>query len=134
MAVAAKEIEKVSETRPTTRENIKKIIPDVDIIEYPSEFVLYADMPNADEKTIDITLEKNLINIRAETGSFEVPGTFRLSHSEYPLNRVYERRFTISDEIDSENIKASFHHGVLKVVLPKSEKAKAKKIEVISES
>lgn len=134
MAVAAKEIEKVKEKAPATREEKRKIIPDVDIIEYPSEFVLYADMPNADEKTIDITIEKNLINIRAETGSFEVPGTFRLSHSEYPLNRFYERRFTISDEIDSDNIKASFRHGVLKVVLPKSERAKAKKIEVISES
>ena len=134
MAVASKELEKVKESTPATKEAVRRVIADVDIIEYPSEFVLYADMPNVDEKTIDITLEKNLINIRGMTGSFSVPESFRLSHREYPMNRVYERRFTISDEIDRDNIKASFHHGVLKVVLPKSEKARTKKIEVIAES
>ena len=42
----------------------------------------------------------------------------------------YQRRFTVAETIDQEKIKAAMNNGMLKVVLPKTEPAKPRKIEV----
>ncbi|MEQ8213978.1 MAG: Hsp20/alpha crystallin family protein, partial [Smithellaceae bacterium] len=42
----------------------------------------------------------------------------------------YERSFTLSDEIDRDKICATVKDGVLRLELPKAEKAKPKKITI----
>ncbi|NCC58164.1 MAG: Hsp20 family protein, partial [Synergistales bacterium] len=44
----------------------------------------------------------------------------------------YVRKFTLSDSVDRERIKASMKNGVLELFLPKAEKAKPRKIEIHS--
>ena len=106
----------------------KVFVPRVDIRETKEAMVLVADMPGVDEKSVDITLEKNILTI---TGSVKPPlfKDHNIVHAEYDVGD-FERAFTISDEIDRESIAATVKNGVLKVTLHKAEKVKAKKIAI----
>ena len=111
------------------RTKAKKVYtPAVDILEKKDTIVLLADMPGVDEKTVNITLEKDLLTIHGNVED-EFHKDHRLVLSEYGTGD-YERTFTVSDEIDRDHIKATVKDGVLKLVLAKAETARTKKIPV----
>jgi HSP20 family protein len=115
--------EGVERTKPR-----KVFKPDVDIIEEKEETVLTADLPGVDEKSLDITLEKNVITIRGRVEP-EIPAGCRLAYGEYEVGD-YERAFSLSDEVDKDKIQAMIKNGVLKLVLPKAAAVKARKIAI----
>lgn len=115
-----------------SRKNRKIYAPAVDIFETANNILIVADMPGVDEKSVDITLEKNLLTIHGMIDS-TTHDNLELSFSEYGIGD-YQRAFSLSDEIDRRNIKATVKDGVLKLILPKSESIKTRKIEVIRES
>ena len=117
----------VERTRPH-----KVYAPDVDILERKDEIVVTADLPGVDEKTLDITLEKNVLTIYGRVEP-DIPGKQRLAYSEYSIGD-YQRAFTLSDEVDKEKIQATVKNGVLRLVLPKSESARTRKIMVSAEA
>jgi len=85
-------------------------------------------MPGVDEKSVDINLEKNILSIYGKV-DLSTPDDVRLVYSEYGIGD-YQRSFTLSGEIDKDKIKATLKNGVLKLILPKAEPLKAKKITV----
>ncbi|HQK78842.1 MAG TPA: Hsp20/alpha crystallin family protein, partial [Syntrophales bacterium] len=74
--------------------NRKVYVPKVDIYETKDAMVLIADMPGVDDKSVDITLEKNVLTI---TGNVESPAYEgkTLAYAEYDTGD-YQRAFTIS--------------------------------------
>jgi len=126
-----KEIQKRDKTDVQSVERTrsgKVFIPDVDIIDAEDHLTLLADMPGADNKSIDITLENRLLTIQANV-STSVPEGFKPAYQEYEVGD-FRRSFTLDDTIDREKIKADFKNGVLKLTLPKAEAVKPRKIEV----
>lgn len=111
--------------------NRKVYVPKVDIIETGDAMVMYADMPGADEKSVEVTLEKNILTITATVSAQEFPGR-SIAYSEYDVGD-YERVFTISDEVDRERIGAVVKNGVLRLTLQKAPHAEVQKITVRSE-
>jgi len=131
--MAEKEMQKREASSPVETErtkNMKVFIPRVDICETKDAIVLLADMPGVDEKSIDITLEKNVLTLsgRVEPDTYE---GYRPAYVEYEAGD-FERAFTLSDEIDRDRIEASVKNGVLKLTLPKAEPVKLRKINVKS--
>jgi HSP20 family molecular chaperone IbpA len=112
-----------------TRER-KVYVPHVDIFESEGGIVLLADMPGVDEKGIDITIEKNVLTLKG-TASVEPPAGYTLAYAEYGIGD-YERVFTISNEVDRDNVQASVKNGVLRLTLPKAKHALAKKVTVVA--
>lgn len=102
--------------------------PPVDIVESDDAVVLIADMPGVDQSTADVTLDKSILTIRGRVSPTEFEG-YSLIYSEYHVGN-YERQFTISKEIDPAGIEASVKNGVLRVTLPKTKPAAARKIEI----
>jgi HSP20 family protein len=102
--------------------------PAVDITEQKDDTLLTADLPGVDEKSLDITLEKNVITIRGKVEP-GIPTGYRLAYGEYEVGD-YERSFTLSDEVDKDRIQAIINNGVLRLVLPKAAEAKARKIAI----
>lgn len=103
-------------------------IPRTDIYETKDEIVLIADVPGADEKALDINLEKGILTINAYVDDM-VPEGFKRIYTEYESGD-YKRSFKLSDEIDQSKIKATVKNGKLRLEMPKAEPAKAKKIQV----
>ncbi len=120
-------IDRVEHTRAT-----QVYTPDVDIIERQDSIVVTADMPGVDENTVDITLEKNVLTLYGKVDA-DLPEKLRLLHAEYGIGD-YKRVFTLSGEIDRDKIHATVKNGVLKVLLPKAEAVKTRKIEVKAEA
>ncbi len=111
--------------------NRKVYVPKVDIIETGDAMVMYADIPGADEKAVDVTLEKSVLTIRGAIVPQEFEGR-SIAYAEYDVGD-YERSFTVSDEVDRDRIEAVVKNGVLKLVLRKIPQVEAKKITVRTE-
>jgi HSP20 family molecular chaperone IbpA len=120
------EVETTGEVE-TTR-NARTFVPRVDIYETENSVVLLADMPGVDESSVDITLEKNILTINGFAGP-QAPDNFEPAYAEYQFGN-YERTFALSDEVDREQIEATVKNGVLRLVMPKAEAAKTRKISV----
>jgi HSP20 family protein len=111
--------------------NRKVYVPKADIIETGNAIVLYVDMSGTDEKSVDVTLEKNVLTITGTVKSQEQTGR-SFFYAEYDVGD-YERAFTISDEVDRDRIEAVVKNGVLKLTLHKAPQAEVRKIAVRTE-
>ena len=104
------------------------LVPPVDIYEDGEAVTLYADLPGISKEDLDLQIEKDNLQIYAKVKNPPLEHT-QQHYTEFPL-RDYYRAFTIGDEIDKDKISASMNNGVLKLVLPKSERVKPKKIDI----
>lgn len=100
--------------------------PAVDIFEDKNALILIADMPGVTKDSVELHLEENELTLQGHVTS-EKPGTQILT--EYPVGN-FMRKFTLSNVIDQSKIEASMKNGVLRVVLPKAEAVKPKKITI----
>lgn len=91
--------------------------PRTDIYETGESIILIADMPGVGEDSVEITLEKNVLSINGFV-SEDQPEGYAQTYAEYRVGDYY-RRFTLSNEIDQNNIEATVHDGVLQLTLPK---------------
>jgi HSP20 family protein len=135
MADIKRDLQKRETSRPEQGERTRQrrvYTPDVDIVEKNDEIVVIADMPGVDEKSVEVILEKNLLTIYGKVDA-EIPENHRLLVSEYGIGD-FQRAFTLSDEVEREKIMATVKNGVLKLILPKIESIKTKKIPVIAEA
>jgi HSP20 family protein len=103
--------------------------PAVDIYETDKEIVLKAELPEMQEKDIDIKVEDNVLSI---TGERRMEKEVK-EENYHRIERSYgsfNRSFTLPRTVDREGIKAAYKDGVLKVTLPKKEETKPKQIKI----
>ena len=113
----------VEQTRPG-----RVFTPVVDIFETEQALTLLADMPGVKPDNLDIDLRDNTLTLTGDVQAFDTKGEEVLL-AEYETGKYY-RQFTLSEMIDQEKIDAKLTDGVLRLTLPKVEKATPKKIEV----
>jgi HSP20 family molecular chaperone IbpA len=102
--------------------------PAVDIFENDDRISLLADMPGVLAKDLKIDLRDNVLTLSAQV-------TRPQAASETPILCEYEsgtffRQFTLSEVIDQAKIDAKLTDGVLKLELPKLERARPRQIAV----
>lgn len=107
----------------------KVFLPAVSIYETKDHVVVMADMPGVDEKSVDITLENDVLTLQGRS-TVEAPQGLEPAYAEYSSGD-YRRSFTLSrGQINQENIEATVKNGVLKITLQKADAAKPKRIAV----
>ena len=104
--------------------------PSTDIIERTDGFHIFMDLPGVTKDELVIDLKDNELEIRGVVRYSGREGAKDV-HFEFGSGE-YVRKFTLSDSVDRERIKASLKNGVLELCLPKAEKAKPRKIEIHS--
>jgi len=102
--------------------------PAVDIFETEKELTLLADMPGVKSENLTIGLNKNILTMSGEVEAPEGENETEVLR-EYDTGK-YFREFTLSNEIDQSRIDAVLKDGVLRLMLPKVEEVKPRKIEV----
>jgi HSP20 family molecular chaperone IbpA len=131
MAETKKNLEKTQVPDTSVAERTKDRVvftPAVDILEDANNLYIYADMPGADDKGVNITLENDVLTIEAQVGevTFDKHST---TYTEYGIGD-YHRAFTLNEAFERDRIEAKMKNGVLSIVLPKAEAVKTRSIPI----
>jgi HSP20 family molecular chaperone IbpA len=121
-----------SETEPQAETMPEAVyIPQIDISEDDNGINLVVDMPGTDQSAVDVTVDNNTLTIEGRASAPDAPEGFELVSREYEVGR-YRREFTLSNDVDTDKIKARSQNGVLYVTVPKKEIQKARKVKIQS--
>jgi HSP20 family protein len=110
-------------------ENHGAWIPSVDIHQESDKFVVRADLPGVEPKDINVTAENGVLTVSGERKferSEEQKGNSRFERVE----GRFVRRFTLPDNVQTDNIRARHANGVLELTIPKAAAPEPKKISV----
>ena len=91
-------------------------------------FVVQLDLPGVDPASIDLTVEKNVLTVRAERQASQAEGQEWLVN-ERPQGSV-SRQLFLGEGLDIDHIEANYDQGVLTLTVPVAETAKARKVEI----
>lgn len=103
-------------------------VPQVDIYETREGLWLWADMPGVDEGSLNVHLDNGVLTIEGQVDVTDYQNVTPL-YTEYNVGN-YVRRFTLSNDVDTDRIVARMQNGVLALEIPKSERAKPRRITV----
>jgi HSP20 family protein len=103
--------------------------PSVDISEDNKEWLVKADLPEVKKEDVKVTVENGVLTLSGER-RFEKEEKDKKYHRLERSYGSFSRSFTLPEGADGTKVGAEFKEGVLKVHLPKTEKAKAKAVEV----
>ena len=104
------------------------LMPPVDIVEDAHGITVTADLPGVDPDDLVIRVDGRSLTLEAPLRLGE-DESIPFVYSELRANR-YRRSFELSGELDTGAIQADLKDGVLKLRLPKTERAKPRRIEI----
>lgn len=120
--------EKTTANQAAPERNEAVLLPPVDVIEDAAGITLYADLPGVPKDKLHLQVETDTLIIEGEMG-LEMPEQIESTHLEVGSPR-YRRVFTLSKELDIDQVAAEFDKGVLKLRIPKAAHAQPRKIEI----
>lgn len=100
----------------------------VDAYRRGDEFKVYLDLPGVHPDSIDLTVEADVLTVRATRTWTPAEGD-QLQISERPQGE-FSRQLLLGESLDREHIAATYEDGVLTITIPVVEQAKPRKVEV----
>jgi HSP20 family protein len=91
-------------------------------------FYVYFDLPGVDPDSIELTVERNVLQVKAQRQRRPKDGVETVI-SERPMG-VFSRQLFLGDTLDTDHLEATYDNGVLTLRIPVSEKAKPRKISI----
>ncbi len=113
-------------TAPETAENWNIAI---DVVQKPEEIVVNASLPGVKPEDIDLTIEDNVLTLKAERQAEHKEEDSRYLIQERSYGSYY-RALRLPDTVDLNKVKSHYENGVLSISLPKAEEKKPKQIKV----
>jgi HSP20 family protein len=106
-------------------------VPKVNVAETDKELTVSAELPGMEEKDIDISISDGALTLKGEKKEEKEEkekNYYRLEQS----TGYFHREIPFPCDVDADKAEAIFKKGVLTVKLPKTQKAKGRKLEVKS--
>jgi len=119
-----REVEKKQESTIPARQ----FLPVTDIFETEQSLTLVVEMPGVKKDNVEVRVENDVLTVEGQMDFANYDGLQPL-YTEYNVGN-YVRSFQLSNKIDQDGIRAELKDGVMTLVLPKAEKARARKIMV----
>ncbi|MGX7729697.1 Hsp20/alpha crystallin family protein [Rhodococcus sp. 2H158] len=91
------------------------------------KFVVEFDLPGVAEDSLDLDVERNVLTVHAERPARDQGQ--EMVAAERPRG-VFSRQLFLGENLDTDNIEATYDAGVLRLTIPVAEKAKPRKIEI----
>ncbi|CCW13261.1 18 kDa antigen [Rhodococcus aetherivorans] len=91
------------------------------------KFVVEFDLPGVAEDSLDLDVERNVLTVHAERPARDQ--SQEMVVAERPRG-VFSRQLFLGENLDTDNIEATYDAGVLRLTIPVAEKAKPRKIEI----
>lgn len=109
-------------------ESESEMRPPVDVFEDADGLTLLADLPGVSKERLNVRVERDTLIVEGEV-QIALSEQMQAVHADIRSTR-YQRRFALSDELQTERIEASLKDGVLTVRIPKRAETKPRRIEV----
>jgi HSP20 family molecular chaperone IbpA len=104
------------------------VVPPVDIFEDDHAITVLADLPGVQRDQLHLRIDGDTLLLEA-TARTSGPGDMQLVYGEAQCP-TYRRQFTLSRELDTAGVEAQLRDGVLRLVIPKAEDARPRRIQV----
>jgi HSP20 family protein len=91
-------------------------------------FYVHFDLPGVDPSTVELTVEKNVLNVRAER-AFELGDGIEVLVAERPQG-TYSRQLFLGETLDTDKVSAGYDQGVLTITIPVAEAAKPRRVQI----
>jgi HSP20 family protein len=124
-----RDIDRLFGAPSTTAADSGAWLPPVDIHEEDNQFLLHVDLPGVDPKAVEITSEQGVLTVRGkrdETRREARDGYRRIER----ITGEFQRRFSLPETADVQNIKAKATNGVLEITIPKLAQVQPQRITV----
>jgi HSP20 family protein len=102
-------------------------IPPLDVAETKDEIIVTVELPGVDPSNVEVTVANGILTIKGEKKHERKDERYHLIERTYG---AFTRSIRLPVDFDENNVKATYKDGVLKIVLPKVEKAKEKEIKI----
>jgi HSP20 family protein len=116
------------ESKQETTIPARVFVPATDIFETDEALTVILEMPGIDKDKVDVKVENDVLQIEGWIDFSRYEG-LQPVYTEYNIGN-FARSFQLSSKIDQDRISAELRDGVMTLVLPKSERAKPRKIAV----
>ncbi|MEU5363106.1 Hsp20/alpha crystallin family protein [Streptomyces sp. NPDC005925] len=100
----------------------------MDAYRHGDDVVIHFDLPGVEPESIELDVERNVLNVRAERGSPAPDGAETIVAER--LTGTFTRQLFLGDTLDTERIDASYDAGVLTLRIPVAEQAKPRRIPI----
>lgn len=106
-----------------------RVFPSINVTEDKNNYYLRAELPGLKSEELDIAVVEDQVSIRGER---KIP----LEKQEFNYHRrerqegSFRRSISLPMEIDADRVSAEMKQGILKITLPKHERAKPRKIQI----
>ncbi|GAB6059846.1 Hsp20/alpha crystallin family protein [Desulfonatronum parangueonense] len=107
------------------------IMPAMDVSETDEAVLVNVELPGIAPEDVDLQVENNYLIVRGEKKSEHEEKKENSVHKECSYG-CFSRSIPIPTDIEADKVSAKFKNGVLKITLPKGEKAKTKRISIES--
>lgn len=101
----------------------------LDVSESEDEFVVKASMPGVKPEDVQVTVRGDMLMIRGDVAAEEEKQGERWHVRERRFG-TFQRSVTLGEPVDAARAKSSYEHGVLTLLLPKSEAARPQQIKI----
>jgi HSP20 family protein len=103
-------------------------VPTTDIFETDDALRVLVEMPGVEKANVDISVKDRVLTIEGRIDFQKYAGMTPV-YTEYNIGN-FHRRFSLSNKVDASKIRAEMRDGLLTLTVPKSEEAKAQRIEI----
>lgn len=107
------------------------VYPPINVYDDSESFIVRAEVPGVDSKTVDVTVTGDTLTIRGERKRKELPEGASYHRRELNYGQ-FRRALTLPEQVDNTKVMASYQNGILEIRLPRAEQAKQRKIEIKS--
>ncbi len=121
-----RDLDRLASTLFDTRRSPRRM--PMDLYRDGDHYVLTADLPGIDPGSLDVDVDGQLLTIRAERTLASGDGVQWITRERE--GATFLRQLSLGQGVDTEGISASYDNGVLSVMIPVSEKAKPRRIQV----
>jgi HSP20 family protein len=101
----------------------------VDVKETDKAYKVHAELPGVKKEDIDISIDGNVVTLRAEVKREKEEKDEKMVRSERYYGAV-TRSFSLDSDVDEKSATAKYSDGVLELVLPKKEGGRARHLKV----
>jgi HSP20 family protein len=106
--------------------------PAVDVLESTDKYTVLCDLPGVDQKDLELSIASGILTIKGEKKTEDKKENAKV-YRKQTWQGSFQRTISLPDLIDADHVEAVLKNGVLRLIIPKREEAKAKRIELKKE-